>query len=233
MRHTRNALLSLIGGLLLATNSWADADLNAVERKWLDAATPVLDFAREQGLPVDVVVVTDRNANDVPLSMGVRQRRCKLVLAVRGDTEAEATLNGIPLERHAMLIEAMTAHEIAHCWRYVQGEWHKVPAAFIEPAEVVVSKELRAKKSEMRATRREEGFADLVALAWTLRQRPESYAEVHTWLEGVRHHQPVNRGFHDTRVWLELAKHQHAFRALGSPFEQVDELWAKGLDKED
>ncbi len=226
--------LALAAGFLLATNSHATDDLNAVERKWLDAATPVLDFARDQGLPIDVVVVHDRNAGDVPLSMGVRQRRCKLVLAVRGDTEAEATLEGIPLDRHALLIEAMTAHEIAHCWRYVQGVWHTLPAGFTDAVDMlgaIDSAELRARKNEMRATRREEGFADLVALAWIRREHPESYADVHTWLERVRHDQPLSGSFHDTRVWLALAKEHDAFTQVGSPFEAVHDLWTKGLNR--
>ena len=34
---------------------------------------------------------------------------------------------------------------------------------------------------EMWRTRREEGFADLVGLAWTLQHHPDHYQAVHAW----------------------------------------------------
>ena len=232
MRHTLKAFV-LVAGILSAAPSIADAQFTDIELKWLKAAEPVLDFARDRGLPIDVVVLPDSEPNDVPLSMGVRKGRCKLMLSMRGNKDAEATLADTPVAQHVVLIEAMVAHEVAHCWRFVQGDWHQLPAGFTEPTEAIDSKELHAKKKEMSATRREEGYADLVALAWTLREHRTEYSEVHDWLEHVRRDQPVKGSFHDTRTWLKLAKDQTVFPANDSPFEQVKDVWAKGVRIDD
>lgn len=232
MRNTLNAFV-LIAGVLSAAPSFADTGFTATETKWLDAAEPVLDFAHDLGLPIDVVVLSKSEPNDVPLSMGVRNGRCKLMLSMRGNKDAENTLADVPLSRQVVMIEAMVAHEVAHCWRFVQGDWHQLPAGFTEVPDTVDNKELRAKKNEMRATRREEGYADLVALAWTLREHRSEYANVYTWLENVRHDQPMSGSYHDTRTWLKLAKDQTAFPTNDSPFEQVKELWAKGVRQDD
>jgi len=218
--------------LLLAATVQAEPDLDAIETKWVQAALPVLDFAQAQGLAVDVVVKSTSEANDVALSMGVQDERCKLVLSLRGNPDAEATLTGIPVEQHPLFIEAMAAHELAHCWRYTQGMWHTLPAGFTESVTSGDDEELAMKKRAMRATRREEGFADLLALAWTLNRHPNDYATVHAWLTGVRKDQPMLGSYHDTRAWLRLAKSAAAFPAVPSLFEQVQSVWLAGLRAE-
>ena len=83
---------------------------------------------------------------------------------------------------------------------------------------------------DMWQTRREEGFADLVGLAWTLKQRPEHYAAVHAWYTRLRAVQTLDTGPHDTRVWLRLAADTLRFpAAAASIFEQVHGLWVAGL----
>jgi hypothetical protein len=235
MRQISKVIVPLTSGIFLAfisltQNVQAEVNLTQVEQKWLDAADPVLQYANEHGMQVDVVILPEATADDVPLSMGVREGRCKLVFALRGNPEAEATLTNVSSDRHALMIEAMAAHEIAHCWRYTQGAWHKLPAGFVEAFD---GKELQSRRNEMRATQREEGYADLVALAWTRQQHPESYGAVHDWLERVRREQPLPGSFHDTRAWLMLAKQQSAFADNSSPFEQVYELWMLGLRQEE
>jgi len=213
--------------LLLAATVQAEPDLNAIETKWVQAALPVLDFATEHGLPVDIAI-RQSGPNDVPLSMGVKDGRCKLTLSMRGNSDAEATLAGIPAGQHTLFIEAMAAHELAHCWRYTQGMWHTLPAGFTEP-QTNGDEELAMKRREMRATRREEGFADLLALAWTLNRHPNEYGAVHDWLTRVRNDQPVAGSYHDTRAWLRIAKSAAAFPPASSLFEQVQSVWARGL----
>jgi hypothetical protein len=78
-------------------------------------------------------------------------------------------------------------------------------------------------------TRREEGFADLVGLAWTLQRYPSRYNEVHAWHVSLRADQAVDTGPHDTRVWIRLAKDKAAFKPARSIFEQVEPLWQAGL----
>ena len=92
-----------------------------------------------------------------------------------------------------------------------------------------VTAEQALQLKDMWRTRREEGFADLVGLAWTLLHHPQHYAAVHAWHVRERAEQPVDTGPHDTRVWLRLAKDKTAFKAAASIFEQVDALWQAGL----
>jgi hypothetical protein len=207
----------------------AIAALTDTETRWLRAGLPVLDYARAQQLPIDVVVQPQAQPGTAPLAMGFVDGRCKLVLTMRGNPQAEAALANVEPPLQSTVIEAMVAHEVGHCWRYVQGAWHGVPSGFAEPT-IDEDPERARLRRMMRATRREEGFADLVGLAWTRSRHPERYAQVHAWLEQVRDHQPVPGSHHDTRVWVALAKQASAFGPGGTPFDQAQALWQQGLD---
>jgi hypothetical protein len=238
MQHINSVVWAVVATAGLAVNAWSgESNLTDMETKWLDAADPVLAFAVEQGLPIDVVVQTQNNSGAAPLAVGVQGQRCKLTLSLRNRTDAEATLDGVPAERHALMIEAMAAHEVAHCWRYTHGMWHSLPAGFVPPtstqslAQSINNAEtatLAARLQQMQATRREEGYADLVALAWIQERHAEDYAAVYSWLAGVREHQPLEGSFHDTRVWLDLARDAD-FASADSIFEQVNGLWVRGM----
>jgi hypothetical protein len=206
------------------------AELTAVERQWLASAAPVLAYAKSIELPIDIVVQPQAPAGAVPLAMGFDGGRCKLVLSLRGNPNAESVLQGVPQEARGELIEAMAAHEIGHCWRYAQGAWHSLPAGFTEVGEqTAADASLLAEAKEIRETRREEGYADLVALAWTWRSHPGDYARIYRWLEGVRREQPVAGAAHDTRAWVRLAQDGATFGKATAPFEDVAGLWQKGL----
>lgn len=206
------------------------AQLTAQESRWLRAAAPVLAYSKSIDLPVDVIVQPQAPAGAVPLAMGFDKGRCKLVLSMRGNPEAEQVLANVPADEQALLIEAMAAHELAHCWRYAQGEWHLLPAGFVETGhETSHDPALLAAAKAMRDTRREEGFADLVALAWIQRTQPGEYARVHGWLSGVRATVAVPGSGHDTRAWVGLAANGRQFDGRLSPFEAADALWREGL----
>src|SRR5690349_11720719 len=180
--------------------SAASSDLTASEKRWLVAAYPVLEYARSLPLPIDIVVQPQAGPDDVPLAMGFADGRCKLVISLRGNPDAEKQLAGVAPAEQGELIEAMAAHEIAHCWRYAQGAWHALPAGFVEVGEEsAADPSLLAASKAMREMRREEGYADLVALAWTRRRHPGDYARVHGWLDRLRAVQPVAHSGHDTR----------------------------------
>ncbi len=135
----------------------------------------MLEYSKSIALPVDIIVQPKAPAGAVPLAMGFDKGRCKLVLSMRGNPGAEKVLANVPADKQALLIEAMAAHELAHCWRYAQGEWHLLPAGFVETGhETSHDPELLAAAKAMRDTRREEGFADLVALAWIQRTSREN-----------------------------------------------------------
>jgi len=222
------------------------ADLTDTEMRWLKAGWPVVAFAKEQKLPLDIVVQPQSKPGDAPLAMGFVDQRCKLVLAMRGNPDADSTLAQIEPALLGPVVEAMVAHELGHCWRYVHGAWHTLPAGFVDTTEATPANadkaadqefiKLRRDIREMRETRREEGFADLVGLAWTLSRHPQQYAQVHAWFTQVRDDQPVPGAHHDTRVWLKLAKDPAAFPKAtnaSDPFTQVWAMWHKGLTSEE
>ncbi|HEU4374575.1 MAG TPA: hypothetical protein VFS02_13840 [Telluria sp.] len=206
------------------------ATLTAQETRWLSAAGPVLAYSQRLKLPIDIVVQPQARPGDVPLAMGFDGKRCKLVLSMRGNPDADAILDKVPEAGRALLIEAMTAHEVGHCWRYAQGVWHALPAGFVETGEEAADNDsLLAAAKAMRESRREEGFADLVALAWTARTHPAAYADVYRWLAALRDDQPVARNAHDTRAWVALARDAGAFGRAATPFDDVAPLWRQGL----
>ena len=211
-------LLPLLS-LLFALPALASA-LSPLETRWLKAGAPVIAYARAQGLPLDIVVQPQDAPGAVPLALGFEGGRCKLVLSMRGNAQAEAVLQSVPAARHSLMIEAMTAHEIGHCQRYAQGDWHALPMGFVERAG-------KPQAQQMLDTRREEGYADLVALAWVHARHGEEYQDVLAWMTAVRGN--ATGGSHDTQAWLALAGEGAVFDAGSSPFEQAGLLWRQGL----
>ncbi len=223
--------ISLFAALvLICTGARAEASLTELESKWLRAAAPVLAYAQQINLPVDVAIQPQAKAGDVPLAMGLAGGRCKLVMSMRGNPKAEAQLLGVAPELQASVIEAMAAHELAHCWRHMQGVWNALPAGFVEAGEEEAEDvSLLAASKAQREQRREEAYADLAALAWTQRAHPQKYAQVHAWLTGVRAEQSVPRNSHDTRIWVRLAHDSTYFGSAHAPFEDVRQVWERGL----
>jgi ADP-ribose pyrophosphatase YjhB (NUDIX family) len=228
----------LLAVALLATTGQArSAELTDTEMRWLRAGWPVVNYAKEQELPLDISVLPQAKPGDAPLAMGFENKRCKLVLAMRGNPEAESTLAQIPPGLEGPVVQAMVAHELGHCWRYVHGAWHTVPAGFVDTIDEtspIADREIARLRHEMRETRREEGFADLVGLAWTQQRHPQHYAQVHAWFAQVRDDQPVPGAHHDTRSWLKLTRDPSAFGPPDGtdPFRQAWPLWQQGLRAE-
>ena len=221
--------LLVAAALCAASQAAIGAELTALEKRWLSAAYPVLDYARSLPLPIDIVVQPQAGPNDVALAMGFADGRCKLVMSLRGNPDAEKVFAGIAPGEQEELIEAMAAHEIAHCWRYAQGAWHALPAGFVEVGEeTAADPSLLAASKAMREMRREEGYADLAALAWTRHSHPAAYGRVHGWLASVRAGQ-TPRGGHDTRAWVALARDGGRFGSADAPFEDAAPLWREGL----
>lgn len=214
------ALLALVVSGVTGTAS-ADTRLSAQEMRWTQAALTVVAYARSQGLPVDIVVQPQAAPGIAPVALGLVDGRCKLVFSMRGNPLAEATDAQIPAPLFQPIAEAVAAHEMAHCWRHVHGAWEG-------PLPGAAEKSVAERWDAMQATRREEGFADLVGLAWTWRQHPAHYAQVHEWFTQERAAPEVEGSHHDTRAWLRLAA-QGGFLDAGTPFEQVERLWAVGL----
>ncbi|MDH4391588.1 MAG: hypothetical protein QE285_09240 [Aquabacterium sp.] len=212
-----------------ATEAGSDM-LSATELAWLRAAAPVLAFARAEALPLRVVLQPQDTLGQTPMGMAFIEGRCVLVLSMRGNPEAQATLDRMPPGLRGPVVEAITAHELGHCWRHLGQTWGTLPTGMAELSGFSqVTAEQAALLQDMWRTRREEGFADLVGLAWTLQHHPQHYAAVHAWLAQERAEQPVDTGPHDTRVWIRLARDTTAFGHAGSVFDRVAALWQAGL----
>jgi len=212
--------------LLLASSLASAAELTEMEIRWLKAGAGVLNYAKQElRLPIDITVQPQARANDVPLALGYDNGRCKLVLSMRGNPTAEDILDKVPAAQRALMIEAMVAHEIGHCWRYAQGTWHALPAGFEERRAQI------AAEDQLRDTRREEGYADLVALAWIHQQHPQQYASVAAWMRSVREPSPAV-GTHSTLTWLQLAPTGAAFSPELAIVEQAAQVWRQGLLQE-
>ena len=207
------------------------ADLTPVEHRWLQGAWPVVAFAKEAGLPVDIVVQPQPSPGAAPLALGYVAGRCKLVLSMRGNPEAQATLDRIEPELLDATLELMAAHELGHCRRYVDGAWREVPAGFKRgtvPAQL--DPKLHAAYLDMTAVRLEEAYADLVGLAWTQQRHPQRYASLQRWLVAERSKDLIPGEHHDTLAWLQLAE-RGVGAASGSIFERAAVVWEVGLDR--
>lgn len=220
------------GACWLAGPAWADAALTDTETRWLKLGWPVVTYAREQQLPLDIVVQPQPTPDHAPLAMAYVDGRCKLVLSMRGNPAAETALTTLPPDLLGPAVEAMTAHELGHCWRYVRGAWHTLPAGFApapggppHTADTRLGQQIEA----MQQTRREEGFADLVGLAWTRLHHPQRYAALHAWLLAFRDDGTPPGSHHDTLAWVKLAPDANAFAPAATPFEQAWPLWQRGL----
>jgi len=84
--------------LLLLTSGLASAaDLTEMEIRWLKAGAAVLSYAKQDlKLPIDITVQPQARPNDVPLALGYDNGRCKLVLSMRGNDNAEDILANVP-----------------------------------------------------------------------------------------------------------------------------------------
>ena len=204
-------------------------DLTDTETRWLKGAWPVIALARSQAIPLDVVVQPQAAPGIAPIALAYISGRCKLVLSMRGNAEAQATLERIEPDLLAATLELMAAHELGHCRRYLDGAWNGLPAGFVAAAlPDEVNPALRLSYSDMKATRREEGYADLVALAWTQQHHPSLYARLHSWLLAERSKDLIPGSHHDTLVWLQLAKDASTL-VQSSTFSGSTVLWAAGL----
>ena len=230
----RRAWAGGLAGCLMVGQALGSVELTTTERTWLEAALPVLRYAREQRMPLDIIVQPQPSPGKTPIGMAFIDGRCKLVLSMRGNAQAQATLDRIPPGLTGPVVEAITAHELGHCWRHLRQAWGTLPAGLrVVPLGAHVSPDQADLLTDMWRTRREEAYADLVGLAWTLQHHPTRYAEVHDWHVCFRAEQAVATGPHDTRLWVHLAGDTTRFLTAATIFEQVEDLWRAGLLADD
>jgi hypothetical protein len=224
---------AVVAALVPAARSWADDGLTDNERAWVAAAMPVVRHGRALQLPLDIVVQPDAQPDASPIALGIRDGRCKLVLSLRGNPAADDLQAGVPHDRFDAVAQAVFAHEMAHCWRWSQGAWHALPAGFVDAPEdsapvTADAATLAALALEMRETRREEAYADLVGLAWTARTHPADYAAVREWMGRFRD-DALPGDHHDTTPWLRLADDPGPFAGDADIFRAAGRIWERGL----
>lgn len=205
-------------------------DLTPLETRWLQGIWPVVGHARTAlALPLDLVVQPQDAPGAAPMALGFVDGRCKLVLSMRGNPQGQQQLDAIAPDLLNATLELMAAHELGHCRRYLDGAWYGMPAGFVPAqAPVGLAPDLQRAWLEMRSTRREEGYGDLVGLAWTRARHPDLYARLHAWLVTERSAELIPGSHHDTLDWLTLAKDPAVLD--GRPmFEAAAAIWPRGV----
>lgn len=204
------------------------AELTATESRWLQGAWPVVEFARHSGLPLDVVVQPQPSPGAAPMAMAFVGGRCKLVLSMRHNREALQTLDRIDPELLDATLELMAAHELGHCRRYLDGAWYGWPSGFAAQTGAPVDAGLADAPVPLSAARMEEGYGDLVGLAWSQQRHPQLYARLWAWLVAERSNDRVAGADHDTLVWVQMAAPDAALRSE-SIFDWAATRWATGV----
>ena len=138
--------LSCAAALMLAAPfaSADDARLTDTETRWIAAGMSVVRYARSVDLPVDIVVQPGNEPDASPIAIGIKDGRCKLVLSMRGNPGSTALVASVPPAYFDAVVGAVFAHEIGHCWRYVQGEWNAAPSGFADAGSTGVTDPRRA-----------------------------------------------------------------------------------------
>ncbi|MGQ3053483.1 MAG: hypothetical protein ACT6S0_17030 [Roseateles sp.] len=224
-------LFSTLAFVSMALSQTAQAaDLTDLELRWLKGISPVVAHARQGlSLPLDVVVQPQDTAGLAPLSLGFVDGRCKLVLSMRGNAEGRRQIDAIKPDLLNATLELMAAHEVGHCRRYLDGAWYGVPAGFVAATPPDgLAPDLQRAWLDMRSTRREEAYGDLVGLAWTRERHPALYARLYAWLVAQRSAELIPGSHHDTLPWLALAS-DPATLSGATMFEAADRLWVRGL----
>lgn len=206
------------------------ADLSDTEQRWLRGAWPVITWAKAERLPLDIVVQPQPAPEAAPLAMAFIDGRCKLVLSMRGNDEAQATLDRTAPDLRDAALELMAAHEIGHCRRHLDGAWFGTPAGFVATEPRGLPQTLRAAWAQMQATRREEAYADLVGLAWVRRHHTQDYTRLHAWLVTERSRDRIPGDHHDTLAWIEGAG--DADFPGTTVFAAAESLWPQGFAAE-
>ena len=218
-------------------------NLQPLEQRWLQGIAPVLAFARATGYPLDVIVQPQDTPGHTPLAVAFVGGRCKLVLSMRGNAAAQDTLDAIPPDLLDAALELMAAHELGHCERYLAGAFARPPAGFSAAdtaagppagsgagagAGAGADAAARSAAAGSQALRREEGYADLIGLAWIRHRHPQLYPRLHAWLVAERSSDPVLGSAHDTQAWLQLVR-DGAELADPAMFRNATRVWALGL----
>lgn len=132
------------------------------EQTWIAGFMPVYNTAKAD-FPISLIVVSDPRSGDSPAAAqwDHTAARCLVQLRVRRNRAASSLLLGVSPEAKTAILEAVFAHEIAHCEQGRTGE--KLPS-----------------------DRAYELAADASALVYTAAHNPQFLPEVSAFFARIR-----------------------------------------------
>jgi hypothetical protein len=192
-----NKRLALLA--LLAAAAWpATAAEPATEAQWIAAASAAVDFAKAQGMPIELEVRGGAGlSGHTPIGLQSEDGRCTLVVSARDNPTAVRVSAMVEPALLELFLAGAAMHEVGHCHRRLNGYPHNeklLPiVAWIGPVKAWFARRVRT----------EEAYADMTEAAWLARYHPQHYEAVMREVLKVRTR--FREPKHDTLAWIENA----------------------------
>lgn len=185
---------------------------------WAVAAKTVIRDEVFNKLPVKVALLK-RKVTESPTSLRIHENgTCTLMLQHRVNKDTQAMAELAPIAVRPVFLQAIVAHELAHCWRQQDA-----PERMSEVFQLLerASREPALAGLALQARNQEEIFADVAALAWVERRHPSAYAEVLETFVRLRSDARFTAEVHNTRPALERIL-RHGMLYGDTPFHAAD-----------
>ncbi len=189
-------LLSLLLSLLLVRP--------AAAQDWEQVAAGMLQRPEFEALPLQIQPPRGQSRGGSPIEMQFQSGQCLLKLRTRGNPVAEWLLAQAQPEDRTLWMQAVLVHEIAHCWRWQQGQ----DPGLEQLATLMASPSARTDATVARQLGQEESFADVVALAWVAGAAPQRFEAILQAFLRLRSDPRLSTGPHDTRAALQRVQRE-------------------------
>lgn len=172
---------------------------------WEQVATEMVQRPEFAALPLQIQVQRERPGRGSPAEMQLQSGQCILHLRTRDNPLADILLTQAAPEDRTLWLQAVIAHEFAHCWRW-QGDDPAMQqlVALMGTA----GTDARAARQVQRQLGREESFADVAALAWVAQAAPQRLGAILTAFQRLRGNTRLSTGPHDTRAALDRVQRE-------------------------
>lgn len=189
-----------IAALALAcASAAAHAGAPASEAQWIAAANTAIEFARAQGMPIELQIEAGKHlSGHTPIGIRSANGRCAIVVSARDNPTADKLSAMIAPELLELFLTGAAIHEVGHCHRRLNGYPHN------ERLLPVVAWIAPVKHWFQRRIRTEEAYADMTEVAWLARYHPQHFKPMLDEIVKVRTR--FREPKHDTLAWLEIAR---------------------------
>ncbi len=192
----------------------------ASEAQWIAAAQKGVEFGKAHGLAIELLVERGNGlSGHTPIGVWNENGRCTLVVSVRDNPTADRLSAMIAPELQQLFLDGAAIHEVAHCYRRLNGQYTSrkpLPiVAWIAPVRAWFTRRILA----------EEVFADMAETAWLARYHPDRYDAMLAAIQKVR--TAFREPKHDTLPWLEIARAEGPRDAPGDLFLLADKRVAR------